>query len=195
MTTGHAWLEPEAAEIDGWPVRGVELPAVGVAVAVPQAWSAPATTDEPPATMARITGALPGEGLVVARIGNATSGRDIGDWLQLPMSATGGLDPQTMATKGTSEVLQWQRSDTGELAARFGTDELVAHDGLAKYLADPDDPPELVHSYVVLARRGDTAWKVALTLSSACLPGTPDDVVDANDHVRARACLGRLRFG
>jgi hypothetical protein len=189
-----SWLTATDGVVEAWPVRWLDAPDVGAEIAVPDAWSDATRGDEGPAVVVRVEGRLPGEGLVIARIGNATTGRNIGDWIELPMSVVGGLDPQTLVAKGDTEILMWQRDEVDDLAARLQLDEVAAYDGLAKFVPAGADAPELVHSYVLLARRGDDAWKVALTLSSACLPGMPDDVMDANDHVRARACFGQLRF-
>lgn len=55
-------------------------------------------------------------------------------------------------------------------------------------------PTEFEHVYIVMARRANFAWKVTLSFESACLPGVPESVVASNDHVRAGATFGSLRF-
>ena len=52
----------------------------------------------------------------------------------------------------------------------------------------------LTRIYILMARRGELAWKVTLCFESAVLPGMPEPMVAANDHVRAGASLGYLRF-
>lgn len=190
-TTAAAWLD-EADAIDEWPVRPVDT-GIGVTVAVPPSWSAPRTSDEAMVRITRCSGSLPGEGLAVSRLDNVEADKDVTTWLELSMSVFGGLDPQTLADDGATEILQWRREPADGLAESLAADEAAAFSGLATFTVD-GERPELIRSYVLLVRRGSTAWKIGLALSSACLPGTPDELVDANDHIRARAVFGGLRL-
>jgi hypothetical protein len=192
---GLRWLDPDPGALDGWAVRPIELDAVGLAAAVPAEWGEPVVHDEGRTVRAVVAGRIPGEGFVIVRLADATEDDDIVDWVQLPMSVSGGLDPETLAAAGSSDVLTWNLHTFPALAERLAVDEAHAFSALSTVTPEGDGARELVRSYVLLARRADVAWKIALTLSSACLPGTDEDAIDANDHIRARACLTSVKLG
>jgi hypothetical protein len=78
---------------------------------------------------------------------------------------------------------------TAAAARALRLDELVLYEGLATI---PTSPPELARLYLLLGRRGQRAWKIELTLTSACPPDAPYRKVAASDHRRAGAVLGGL---
>jgi hypothetical protein len=45
-----------------------------------------------------------------------------------------------------------------------------------------------------MARRKTLAWKLALSIETACFDGMPEEKVYSQDHVRAGAILGTLKF-
>lgn len=188
-----AWLGPQSP-LELWPVAPVGDKRVRFAAAAPPTWSPLRYEAAGDQQTVRSSGPVPGEGLAVTLLTGASAGADIDTWLQVPMSAVGGLDPQALAHDGTAELLSWARSDDGGLAGHLEVDEALGYSGLARFSAE-GERPELIRIYVLLARRGELAWKLGLALSSAVLPGADEDFVDANDHVRARACLGGLAFG
>ena len=53
-------------------------------------------------------------------------------------------------------------------------------------------PVEYGRLYFLLAQRGRFAWKVGLSLLTACFPGSPEKLIRKNDHVRAGATFGAL---
>ncbi len=129
---------------------------------------------------------------MVTLLTGATAEADLAGWLDLPMSAV-GVDPQVVPVPGEGTALSWGEGPAFVTAA--DVDEQLARSGMLRFTADGEDQPELLHCYVLLARRGDAAWKVAVALASAVPPGAPDDVVERNDHVRARALFDAVALG
>ena len=90
------------------------------------------------------------------------------------------------------ELMTWEyEGEFTQLNSQLGVKESHLYSGLAML---PLKPRELARLYVLLARREQYAWKVTLSFMSACLPGTPEEEVTSNDHVRAGATFGGLQF-
>jgi len=190
--TAPPWLEP--VELEAWPTRFVEDEGVGAALLLPVGWrDDPEEQREGDVVERSWAGALPGEGLSVAVLTPADAGRSIRTWVDAGVAMLGHPDlPALTGAERDIELLEFLCDGEGEpLTGRLAVDEAATYQGL---LALDVAPPDLVRVYVVLARRGSVAWKIGLTLSTACPPGTDPDVVQANDHVRAGAVLGELRF-
>ena len=71
-------------------------------------------------------------------------------------------------------------------------DEAHTYTGLAKYPAQGH--AVLGRIYVVMARRKTFAWKLALSIETACFDGMPEEKVYSQDHVRAGAVFGTLQL-
>ena len=114
-------------------------------------------------------------------------------WVGAIVGMTGFPIPQ-MTDSGSEppELLEWDYQGTSEpLAKRLSVDELHLYSGLARL---SNETPGLARFYILMARRGRSAWKVALSFASACVPGMPEEMVVSNDHVRAGATFGELKF-
>jgi hypothetical protein len=178
--------------VTDWSTEPATAPDVRFTGAVGQGWEAGGTETLGAQTTARWTSGVPGEGLVVTLLTGATAEADLSGWLDAPM-ALAGLDPQVVPVAGEGAPLTW--GEAPGFVAAADVDEQVARSGLLRFTATGADRPELLRSYVLLARRDDLAWKVAVALASAVPPDAPDDVVEVNDHVRARALLADLVLG
>lgn len=136
-------------------------------------------------------GMYPSELLVVSFMDKANPASNIRNWVEAIVSMTGfpilslqhSCEPQP-------ELLEWQyQGSCSPLTQRLGVEETYLYQGLAKL---PINVPELARFYILLARRNTLAWKVSLSFMSACTPGTPQEIIADNDHVRAAATFGGL---
>lgn len=185
------WLAATAPD-DTFPT--VEVSGLGVSARVPAPWRYRAIAEAGDQAGAQWSH-LPGEGLRIVRLEPADPEARLATWLELPMAMLGGLDPQTLTAPVPGALLEWGRLPASGLAVRWQLDACEAYGGMASLRTEAGD--DLVRQYVVLARRGTVAWKIALTLPSAVLPGrahSDPELVATNDHVRAAACLGSLAF-
>jgi hypothetical protein len=93
---------------------------------------------------------------------------------------------------GWPRLMEWRYLGTcSSLSERLAVDGTHLYQGLAML---PGTSSELARFYVLLARRGTSAWKISLSFMSACLPGMDEEMVISNDHVRAGATFGYLRL-
>jgi hypothetical protein len=193
MSTGGAplprWLEP-ITPIDQWQTTLQSAPSVGAALAVPDHWETVPDSSLPETVVWR--GVFPGEGLVVTRCDDVDPADDLAAWVMADVALVGGCHPSLLPDAASSAPRSWRvDNDDSTVDEHLDVDESRSATGL---LAITGQRTEIVRAYVVVARRDTTAWKVTLQLASACLVGTDDDLVDANDHVRARAVLGHLEL-
>jgi hypothetical protein len=115
---------------------------------------------------------------------------DIRNWVEAMLHLTGF--PIVTQADHRPTLLEWQ--DQGacpSLADRLQVEAAHVYQGVAWL---PTTPPELSRIYLLLARRGSHAWKITLSLLSACPPGTAEDQIMINDHVRAGATFGTLEL-
>lgn len=75
------------------------------------------------------------------------------------------------------------------LSVKLGADEAHAYTGIMDY---PATTPTLGRIYVILVRKGNLAWKIALSLMTIYVPGTREAILDGDDHAKAGAMLGTL---
>jgi hypothetical protein len=154
--------------------------------------------DRTPATATRGTevehvyrGAQPGELLSVAFMDGADPTADMRDWIEPVVALTGSL--LAAPRGGSRELVEWMYlGRDGALTEEFDADEVHLYTGVAKVLLAT--VPSLNRLYVVLARKQARAWKLILSLATACPPGMPEAMIEANDHVRAGATLGHLKL-
>lgn len=197
MTTGAdtpipVWASPAADP--RWPTRIVASEALGYRVPRPAHYDRgpvreTTAVDEEDAYL----GGSPEEWLSIRRMAAADPRHELGNWVEAFLRLT-GLPTIVPSPAVRGRLAEWRPLGAcASLAARLAVDETRLFTGLVA-LAAPDGPPAFARLYVVLARRGTWAWKVCLALASACLPGTPEPRVAANDHVRAGASLGGLEL-
>ncbi|MEV4757861.1 hypothetical protein AB0J86_22475 [Micromonospora sp. NPDC049559] len=169
----------------GWPVRSEQVE--GVTLGVPEGWRPEAATPAVGGVTERaFTGRFPGELLAVAVMPEADPTHNLRLWVDATIALI-GLPHPALAPAG---LLEWAaEGEQVGWAADLGVDTCLTYQGVL------GDSPNLNRCYVVLARRGTTAWRIVLSLASAMLPGSPDEGVTAQDHVRAAAVFGGLRLG
>ncbi|WP_244930776.1 hypothetical protein [Nocardioides sp. W7] len=194
MTTQLPWLQlPAASTSADWPTRVCEVPDLRARVGVPDSWRDQGTSSPPEGERSAVfRGDSPLDWLEIRHrvdVGSEALAR----WTDGVQGAIGfPVVPPGRLVLDLPELLSWPMPGgvTDEHDRdRLGLDELLGYEGLAAW------DGRRLRLYVVLARRGDDAWRLTLGIESALLPGMPDDLVWSNDHVRAAAVFGALSFG
>ncbi len=123
------------------------------------------------------------DALVVSFMPAAVPGHRMLTWVEAPMAICGFPEP---ALQPLLVLAHWEPDATPvALAARLGTDELHVLRGLAR--ADGT----IARLYCLLARRGQHAWKLFLSIASAA--GSGDELAHLrDDDARAGAVFGAL---
>ena len=190
--TAPAWLQP--VTLEEWPTQFIEHAALRYAIPLPQGWDTKPLVSQTNMEREHIyRGAYSPELLAVSFMDNADPAANMRNWVEAAVAMT-GLPPLPIVWSGDQapRVLGWQYHGADvPLTERLGLNETHAYSGVVTRSGKPAD---LARIYVLLARRGTWAWKVSLSLMSACPPGTLEKVVVENDHVRAGAVFGHLRF-
>lgn len=185
-----AWLRP--ATLDGWPTQMIVDTGVRVALPIRRQWSPSPLVQRSPVDLEHAyPGVYPSEWCIVNFMEHADPAQDIRTWLDAILQLTGFPVPRLAEPYPTSPaLLAWESlGPCPAYAAHLDADEAHLYQGLAHL---PDKPAEVARIYVVLLRSGTRAWKITLSFMSACLPGTPEEMVESNDHVRAGATFGYL---
>jgi hypothetical protein len=179
------WLQQ--AVLAAWPTQVAESVDLRYRIGVPEAWEMAPTVEEGFNEIEhRYTGALAAESVSVAFMAQADPAASLRDWLEATIAMTGKplLSPQM-------EMLEWVYAGGSQaVVERLAVDEAHLYTGLGEL--DEAGRPTLARLYVVLARRDQYAWKIIVSFSSACPPGTEEEMIERNDHVRAGAIFGRL---
>jgi hypothetical protein len=174
----------------GWHTRKLEDTDLRVVLNIHTGWSQrPTRINNPLDVEHRYAGRTPDEWLILNRMPDADPTADMTHWVNLFIAATGfpiiGLASHP---DYQPNLLEWQEFEVAEsLSKTLDVDEVHLFEGVGRI-------PEVMRIYIMLARRGTIAWKVTLTLASACLPGTDFQVITLNDHVRAGTTFGSLKF-
>lgn len=190
------WLQ--TARPEGWEVRAVEDERLRYRLAVPEGWNAAPLEAGPNEAGQLFRGDHSGERLAVAFMREADPAAALPNRVEADLRLRGypvaELIPDSDPTPNSGPtMLEWKLEEGGPaLRERFGVDELWLGSGLSKFRLDRE--MNLARLYVVLARRGDLAWRMGLSFLSASMPGSPEEMVIENDHVRAGAIFGPLRF-
>jgi hypothetical protein len=195
-TTVPIWLEPIESlgtTLEDWPTRVIESAALRYRLRVREGWDDTPQVNETPMEMEHIfRGVYPSECLSVSFMDKADPAANLRNWVEAIVSITGFPILPMLQASGAPKLLEWQYAGScAPLAERLGVDETHVYQGVGLL---PGRPPELARVYILLARRGTLAWKVALSFMTACLPGTDEEMVAENDHVRAGATFGYARF-
>jgi len=180
------WCEPSSPEM--WKTRPLKDDAMRYSLAIPADWAeAPQVRTTKLETEHQYTGRTPGENLFINLMPNADPQADITNWANAIIRIM-GFPVVAMVGDPRPELLRWDAVPApSTLAEQWNVDELHLFEGMAKM-------PGLIRIYMLLARRATTAWKITLTLDSACPPGTVPEIVERSDHVRAGATFGALRL-
>ena len=187
---GLTWLK--GVTLEDWPTRAVQSRDLHYKLPLRVGWSTQPEVAGTPSEQTHIyRGSLDSEWLTVSFLPEADPQSYLGNWVEA-LIAIGGFPIPAMREATRAELLEWTQQWDGEgLSRRLGADAIFLYQGMASI---PSSPPDLAHLYIVLVRKGTHAWKICLSFSSACPPGTPEEIVEANDHVRAGASLGYLEL-
>ncbi|NUP09910.1 MAG: hypothetical protein HOW73_28010 [Polyangiaceae bacterium] len=190
MAIAPSWTD--SASLADWPVESTALALVRCRVGKPLGWHHKTdVASQLPVRAMAIAGSRPADRLSVEYMSPAEPGAPLTDWVDVHMALTG--KPVTSLLDPTTRLLEWRdEGDSAALCERWFVDDVHLYRGL---FTMGRRPAVLGRIYVVLARRATEAWKVALTLESACLPGSADETVHAMDHARAGTIFGNLSLG
>jgi hypothetical protein len=188
---GPTWLEP--VTLEDWPTHVVQSGDLHYRIPLREGWSVDPETSQTPSEQTHVyRGQLLSEVLSVSFLPKADPQSYLGNWVEAMIFIDGFPIPAMQSAESKPELLEWNQVWGGDdLAVRLGADEIFLYQGMANI---PGEPPDLSHFYIVLVRRGTQAWKVCLSFSSACPPGTPEEIVQDNDHIRAGAIFGYLEL-
>jgi len=191
LRTGPPWMVP--AEPEGWPTVGFESPALRYQIRVPRRWSAdPAVTATSSELKHVFAGLAPGSQLSVRFMDRAIPGHDMRRWVDTAMMMIGFPVIGVTGDGKQPELLEWQyEGEYGPLAAKRDLDEIHCWSGVAR-IENAAIP--LRRIYISAFRRQTFAWLVSLLFETAVQPGMPEHLVEANDHERAGAIFGHIRF-
>jgi hypothetical protein len=190
VTISPRWIDPDAAAPD-WPVELFRYLNLGLSIGVPADWTLEPPAGPEPGTAVHRGGAR-AEHLATQVVDDADPSRPVGDWMDAILALAGLPAPELVTEETHAELIEL--TDDGpapDYARRLDADDGHLFHGLAVL---DGSPPELARLYVALLRRGTRAWRLSLSLASACPPGSPDELIDANDHVRAAATYGRVEL-
>ena len=186
------WAEP--ITLEGWPTYVVDSTALRYALPIREGWNPIPEVEELPMQVEHVyRGVYASEWLTVAFMEKADPSSNLRNWIDAVVRMVGfPILAMHQASDPPPELIEWQYVGAyPALSERLGVDETFLYHGAAKL---PGRPPELARIYTLLARRGTMAWQVNLSFNSACPPGMPEEMIVSNDHVRAGATFGYLRF-
>jgi len=175
-----------------WPTQEVSNPDLGYSMAMPKSWKRAPELDKTPSYVEETFHGLAASELAsISFMGQADPAGNLRNWME-GTTALAGFPILALVKDPRPELLEWAYEGSWpDYAHQLGVDECHSYQGLAR-LPGPDK--ELARMYILLARRGVHAWKIAFSILSACLPGTPEETVYRNDHVRAAATFGTLKL-
>lgn len=177
----------------GWPTTPIASETLRYALRIPKSWN---PEPEARATAMEVEhiyyGKRQAEWLIVTFMDKANGSSDIANWVEARLAITGF---PVLINRNTLPKLV-RCTNLGKvpaLAKKLGADDAHAYGGLANYQESRRDV--LGRFYIVMLRRRNFAWKVALSFETACFDGIDEELVNSQDHVRAGAILGELRVG
>ncbi|MBW4635576.1 MAG: hypothetical protein KME30_27945 [Iphinoe sp. HA4291-MV1] len=186
------WMQP--IELSGWPTQRIESTDLHYWLLIPANWNPnPHISQNPLQIEHYFQGIHPAELVTIGFMDKAEPNSDMRNWVDAFLKLTGfPILPMFQVNGSPPQLMEWQyEGNFPALSDRFNVDETHLYQGLAQF---PNHPSDLARLYILLARRGSFAWKVSVSILSACFPGTLEDTIATNDHVRAGAILGYLRF-
>lgn len=186
------WLKP--VQLEDWPTQIIENTALGYHLPIPPGWQTTPIVNQTDLEIEHIfRGDMISEWLLISCMNQADPRSNLRNWVEVFLSLTGfPILAMKQASDSPPDLLEWQyQGSCPALTERLNCDETHLYQGLAQF---PGKPPEFARLYILLARRKTVAWKVSLSLMSACLPGMPEEKVASNDHIRAGAIFGNLRL-
>ena len=185
------WLEK--SDPPGWPTVPLNSATLRYSLRIPKHWS---SEPEVRGTSREVEhlyhGKRDAEWLIISFMEKADDTSDMRNWVEASIAMTGF--PVMLEFDPPSKLGRWTYlGKLPGLAKKLSVDEAHAYTGLAEY--NKDQKTTLGRMYIVMARRKNFAWKLALSFETACFDGMPEEKVYSQDHVRAGAILGTLRLG
>lgn len=185
--TSPIWMQP--VTLEAWPTEVVTSSSLKYRLPVCRHWSLSPQLNETPVEQEHIyTGPQPGELLTVSYMSQAKADHDLSNWVNAFIQLTGLPSLHLMQISVPSpRLVEWRsQPNSPELQTQLAVDELQLYQGIAQL------PHTYLRLYTLLLRRQAEAWKVHLSLISACAPDAPEELVERNDHARASKSLGSL---
>jgi TIR domain len=185
------WLEKH--DPAGWPTVPLKSATLRYSLRIPKRWkSEPAVRGTSLELEHVYSGTRDTEWLNVSFMDNANDAADMTNWVEALIAMTGF--PVLLKLDPLPQLVRWTYlGKLSGLAEMLRVDEAHAYTGLAKYAEQSHEV--LGRIYVVMARRKTFAWKLALSIETACFDGMPEEKVYSQDHVRAGAVFGTLQLG
>jgi hypothetical protein len=186
------WLEP--CDPAGLPTVPLESATLRYSLRIPNRWG---TDPEIRGTAREVEhiyrGTRDSEWLIITFMEKANDTSDMTNWVETFIAMSGF--PVLLDFDAMPKLTSWNYlGKVPGLAKKLAVDEAHAYTGLAQY-SRKQGRPVLGRLYVVMARRKSFAWKLALSIETACFEGMPEEKVYSQDHMRAGAILGKLRLG
>ena len=192
MSVGVPWLSGPSDAARTWPTAATEVPAAACSLGVPDGWG---DGDRPVGPDGHgqgwtYQGTTPVDWLSVRHRLDPGAEGELSRWVDVTLRALGfPVVPPSDLAFDLPRLAEWSDASTdADDRQRLGLDELRCHRGLATWES------HRMRLYVVLARRGDEAWLVTLSMETAAAPGMPAEV-GADDDLRAGAVFGPLSLG
>jgi hypothetical protein len=186
-----AWLK--RSDPAGWPTIPLQSEMLRYSLRIPQRLrSEPEVRASSREVEHAYHGARNTEWLIITFMDKANATSDMRNWVE-PILATSGF-PVAINLDPMPQLARWRYlGRLPGLASGLDVDEAHAYTGLAKYTEA--DRTILGRLYIVMAWRKNFAWKLALSIETALFEGMPEEMVYAQDHVRAGAVFGTLQLG
>lgn len=183
------WVEP--AEHAHWPTRIITDGELRYRLAIRQGWSdEPERIEGPLEIEHRYAGLYRPEWLTISFMDQADPASELRHWVEALVAMKGWPMLAMDEELDDPQLVEWQSLGSFPLLAeRLQVEQVLLYQGLVE-LRTP--PVEYGRLYFLLAQRERLAWKVGLSLLSACFPGSPEEIIRKNDHVRAGATFGAL---
>lgn len=185
------WFQP--TKLEAWATRPMKNNIVYCYLHFPRIWEPTPEMNETPQDIEHIfRGVQPTEWLIIKVMEQADPSANLRDWLEVILGLTGfPILPIAQACAAPPTLLQWDYyGPYSDLTEQLEVDETHVYHGLANL----GESSKFAGLYVLLARRKTRAWQVALSLTSNYSPGASTDAAITEDHMRAGATLGNLRF-
>jgi hypothetical protein len=186
-----AWLK--ASDLEQWTVQPIAIAPLQCECAYPQHWQTPPEICETPFELEyRFAGGDELELLTLSLMPKADPTAPLRNWVEAFIQLSGFPLFALKQAHPTIQLTEWRyEGNCPQLAQRLQVDDLHLYQGFALL----PGIPKYAHLYVLLARRDTLAWKVGLSLLSACFPGMPEATITQNDHFRAGTIFASIRFG
>lgn len=185
------WLEKN--DPAGWPTVPLQSATLRYSLRIPKRWkSEPEVRGTSREVEHVYAGPRDTEWLIVTFMDKAEDTGDMKNWVEAFVAMTGF--PVLLKLDPLPQLVRWEYvGSLSGLEKTLRVDEAHAYCGLAKYTEE--GRPVLGRIYIVMARRKTFAWKLALSIETACFDGMPEEKVYSQDHVRAGAIFGTLQLG